>query len=166
MSRLTPLWSQADTLCLTNTTGMYHVQGWSGSTFTWNTYGNGSIVNGQGNDTVLVTWNSVSGLYQLEVVETSFEGCVGLPRLVDVVILQNFNRTVDVSLCTSGSYQLPDGTVVNSSGVYPVTLTASNGCDSVITTNVRVDSVTLHKQVFIRLIYQGSAVAIHSSLQH
>jgi gliding motility-associated-like protein len=141
MSRLTPLWSQADTLCISNTTGMYHVQGWSGSTFTWNTQGNGAIVNGQGNDTVVISWNAVSGIYRLEVVEISIEGCAGLPRFVDVVILPNSIRTVDVSLCTAGSYQLPDGTMVTSSGVYPVTLTASNGCDSVITTTVRVDSV-------------------------
>ena len=52
---LTPSWGQADTLCVAAPTGTYHVLGWAGSTFTWDTQGNGVIQSGQGNDTVVIS---------------------------------------------------------------------------------------------------------------
>lgn len=86
--RLTPAWSQADSLCTSSPVGTYYVQGWAGSTFTWNTLGNGTIVSGQGNDTAIVSWNPVVGNYQLEVFETSVDGCPGPVQTLTIVVLQ------------------------------------------------------------------------------
>ena len=85
--RLTSSSGQADTVCSSNPVGNYSVQGWDGSTFSWDTQTNGTIISGQGNDSIQVSWNSTAGTYQLEVVETSAEGCVGLPKLIDVVVI-------------------------------------------------------------------------------
>jgi len=84
---LTSLWSQADTLCVSSTVGNYHVVGWPGSTFEWSTQGNGQILNGQGNDSVSVAWNSIVGTYQLQVTETSAEGCIGPPQAINIVLV-------------------------------------------------------------------------------
>ncbi|MFN3940978.1 MAG: hypothetical protein ACK4IY_10340, partial [Chitinophagales bacterium] len=42
-------------------------------------------------------------------------------------------------ICDGDSYTLPDGTVVNTAGVYNSVFTTSNGCDSIIITEVAVD---------------------------
>ena len=42
------------------------------------------------------------------------------------------------SICFGQNYVLPDGVIVNSSGIYSTILTAVNGCDSIITTTLTV----------------------------
>ncbi|MFM2285168.1 MAG: hypothetical protein RLZZ543_665, partial [Bacteroidota bacterium] len=49
--------------------------------------------------------------------------------------------TITANICTSSSYTLPDGSVVTTAGVYPVTLTGNSGCDSIVVTTVNVQSV-------------------------
>lgn len=135
---LTPSWGQADTLCVAAPTGTYHVLGWAGSTFTWDTQGNGVIQSGQGNDTVVISWTTVPGTYQLQVIETSSEGCLGPPQVIDVVIIPGYTVDVDASICLSSSYTLPDGSIVSTAGDYPVNLTSVLGCDSLVTTHLSV----------------------------
>ncbi len=43
---------------------------------------------------------------------------------------------VSVTLCAGETYTLPNGQVVSAAGFYPVTLPASNGCDSVVQTTL------------------------------
>lgn len=63
----------------------YYATGQSGSTFTWTVQG-GSIVSGQGTDTVIVNWdNAASG--QLTVKETNDGGCEGQTVKKTVVML-------------------------------------------------------------------------------
>lgn len=48
---------------------------------------------------------------------------------------------MNVHICDGETYTLPDGTVVGTSGVYPVTLTTAAGCDSVVNTTLFVHPV-------------------------
>lgn len=52
-----------------------------------------------------------------------------------------FDIDVEASICGGSGYELPDGTVVNESGVYPVSFATPSGCDSTITTNLTVVTV-------------------------
>lgn len=47
------------------------------------------------------------------------------------------------SICAGTSYTLPDGSSVNTSGIYPVTLQNQYGCDSVVTTTLTVLQLSL-----------------------
>ncbi|MBX2844720.1 MAG: hypothetical protein KTR13_00790, partial [Saprospiraceae bacterium] len=53
-------------------------------------------------------------------------------------LLPILTSTEDVSICSGETYMLPDGTSVSSTGTYSSTVTASFGCDSIITTNLNV----------------------------
>lgn len=52
-----------------------------------------------------------------------------------------FAVSISDSICDGDSYTLPGGSVVTVAGVYMDTLTAANGCDSVITTTLTVNQV-------------------------
>ncbi len=130
--------AQTDSLCVGNTVGNYHVVGMAGSTFLWNTQGNGTVLSGQGNDSTQIQWTTVPGLYQLQVTETSSEGCAGDPVLLWIAILPNLSATENVSVCPA---QLPyswNGNSYSSAGNYTVTLSTAGGCDSVVTLNLSV----------------------------
>lgn len=47
--------------------------------------------------------------------------------------------SVDVEICEGDEYELPDGVVVNSAGVYVSSYTTITGCDSIITTTLIVN---------------------------
>lgn len=49
-----------------------------------------------------------------------------------------YSYSVTQTICPSDLYILPNGTPVNTTGVYPVTLQTVNGCDSLITVNLTV----------------------------
>jgi gliding motility-associated-like protein len=49
--------------------------------------------------------------------------------------------SVDASICEGQSYTLPDGSSATTTGTYAVTLASSGGCDSIVTTNLTVNSV-------------------------
>ncbi len=82
-----PLVAQTDTLCQADPVGNYHVVGLTNSTYFWDTQGDGTILNGQGNDSVQISWANGPGNYQLTVLETSSFGCAGLPMVLNIVIL-------------------------------------------------------------------------------
>lgn len=71
--------------------------------------------------------------------------------ITTLTILPNFTVDVPVAICENDlPYQLPDGSLVSLSGNYPVLLTASNGCDSLITTQLTVNfnsTNTLNPQI-------------------
>ena len=65
-------------------------------------------------------------------------GCISL----DTISMQGnptFNNTVNVAICEDEMYTLPDGTLVNTPGVYTVNLNSIGGCDSIITTTIDVN---------------------------
>ena len=108
---LTPVWGQADSLCVSDPIGSYHVVGWAGSTFTWDAQGNGVIL-GQGNDSVSVAWTAVAGTYTLSVFETSADGCDGPMQYLTIEILPEPTTIVDVQICSGQTYVLPNGDVI------------------------------------------------------
>jgi len=134
-----PLQGQTQQLCVSDPTARYYVTGFAGSTFVWNTYGNGTITD-QGNDTVFVTWNNTPGTYQLSVQEINTEGCEGPVQWLSVELVE-FRSTQNISICNGDSFTLPDGNVVNTAGTYVVTLASATGCDSVITTNLTINNI-------------------------
>lgn len=50
--------------------------------------------------------------------------------------------TVNATICAGQNYTLPDGTIVGNPGMYSDTVSAAGGCDSIITTNLTVNSAT------------------------
>jgi gliding motility-associated-like protein len=59
---------------------------------------------------------------------------------VSLLIKPKYNVAITASFCPGKTYTLPDGTTANTAGTYPVTLTAANGCDSIITTTLTAGS--------------------------
>ncbi|MEY4595466.1 MAG: hypothetical protein RIQ47_1876, partial [Bacteroidota bacterium] len=53
---------------------------------------------------------------------------------VTLTLAATYSASNPVAICQGQSYTLPDGQVVSTAGTYVTTVTASNGCDSVITT--------------------------------
>jgi gliding motility-associated-like protein len=64
-------------------------------------------------------------------------GCDSIINL-NLTLYNSFTAMVGAQICTGQSYTLPDGTIVNSDGAYPVSFTSSDGCDSTIITNLTV----------------------------
>lgn len=91
---LLPLAAQTDTLCQADPVGNYHVVGLTNSTYFWDTQGEGTIIAGQGNDSVQISWANGPGNYQLTVTETSAQGCVGLPFTLNIVVI---NPTISIN---------------------------------------------------------------------
>ncbi|MFN5323300.1 MAG: SBBP repeat-containing protein [Bacteroidota bacterium] len=76
---------------------------------------------------------TVAGIYTVTV--TNANGCTGTASQ-QVNIGAASTSSVSVQQCPGTSYTLPNGQVVSTSGTYITTISASNGCDSVITTNL------------------------------
>ncbi len=53
-----------------------------------------------------------------------------------VSILNTSSSSQSVSICPGSSYTLPSGIIVTNTGVYTSTFIGSNGCDSIVTTNL------------------------------
>lgn len=148
----TYLWNDASTtaVVLASTAGTYSVTGTdiNGCTNTASvivnvidpdtTNVNASICSGSSytlpdNSTV-----SVSGTFPVTL--TSSKGCDSVV-VTNLSVLASYNINVDASICSGGSYTLPDNSVVTTAGMYSDTLIASNGCDSIIVTNLIVNPV-------------------------
>jgi gliding motility-associated-like protein len=57
--------------------------------------------------------------------------------VTDLNVLPVYLTTVDTFICSGTSFSRPGGSVVTASGTYLDTLTAANGCDSVVATNLQ-----------------------------
>lgn len=87
---------------------LYHTTGLTGSGFTWTVSG-GSIVSGQGSDTIRIDWGS-SGSASINYQEISFFGCIGDP--VDTSLTIQLTPLpslagIDTILCTQQLDSLP-----------------------------------------------------------
>jgi large repetitive protein len=69
---------------------------------------------------------------------TSTGGCDSIIT-TNLAVVSSFNISVNTSICQGESFTLPDGSVVSTNGVYSTILTGSNGCDSIVTTNILVN---------------------------
>jgi gliding motility-associated-like protein len=118
-----------DTLCVSDPTGDYHVDGWPGSTFEW-IVPDGQITRGSGSDSISVTWNSTPGIYPISVVETSANGCIGDTQYAQVLIIDPPNLQI------SGPKRVCEGDTAK--------LTASGGIDYVWNTGDTGAVVTIN----------------------
>ena len=59
--------------------------------------------------------------------------------VISLSVVNSFAVSIDVAICEGETYTLANGTMVDVAGAYPITLTSSIGCDSVVTTNLSVN---------------------------
>ncbi|MFM7813140.1 MAG: hypothetical protein ACKO66_01345, partial [Flavobacteriales bacterium] len=78
---------------------------------------------------------SNSGMYPVTL--TTAWGCDSLIQNI-VLVYPEYSQSVNVTLCASESYELPNGQIVSQAGTYTSNLQSSHGCDSTITTIVNV----------------------------
>jgi hypothetical protein len=73
---------------------------------------------------------------------TSSLSCVSpspMRDTLDVSIIDAVYSTEQVTICQGDGYTLPDGNFVDTEGSYESFLTATNGCDSIVTTELAVE---------------------------
>ncbi|MFN5224045.1 MAG: beta strand repeat-containing protein, partial [Bacteroidota bacterium] len=92
------------------------------SSYNWNTGANTQTIN-----------PTTAGTYIVTV--TNANGCSGIASQV-VSVGSTSSTSVNANSCPGTSYTLPNGQVVSVAGSYVTTLIGSNGCDSIITTNL------------------------------
>jgi gliding motility-associated-like protein len=90
-----------------------------------------------GNSYVLPDGVSVNSSGSYTVTLNTIAGCDSTV-ITQLIVLPVFITSVSAEICGNETYTLPNGTVVNSSGNYPVVLTATNGCDSTVITVLNV----------------------------
>jgi hypothetical protein len=90
--------AQTDTVCVSNPVGNYHVIGSPLITFVWDAFGNG-VITGQGNDTISVLWNGIISNFTLSVVETSIDGCEGLPQILNISVVGSDSTFATLTSC-------------------------------------------------------------------
>src|SRR5690554_6187557 len=71
---------------------------------------------------------------------TTQKGCDSIIETTLTVLLP-IETYESKSICQGDSYTFPDGTIGNSSGTHISTLTASNGCDSIVETYLSVTTI-------------------------
>ncbi len=76
-----------------------------------------------------------SGTYTVTL--SSDKGCDSV-IVVQLSVIDVYSSNVFIEICEGDSFILPDDTEIYQDGIYPIVLTASNGCDSTITTYVKV----------------------------
>lgn len=84
---------------------------------------------------------NIAGIYTDTLATTL--GCDSIV-ITNLTVNPTSTATVLDTICTGSSFILPDGNSVNTAGIYPVTMQNQFGCDSVITTNLTVISVSLN----------------------
>ncbi len=67
---------------------------------------------------------------------SNFISSRGCDSIISTTVYFNTSQmsTQNVTICSNSTYTLPDNQIVSSAGTYTSTITASNGCDSIITT--------------------------------
>ncbi len=78
---------------------------------------------------------TVSGVYVDSL--TSVSGCDSVV-VYDLTINASNEESVSVTICDAATYTLPDGSVVNTAGLYLTTITNAAGCDSLVKTDLNV----------------------------
>jgi gliding motility-associated-like protein len=84
-----------------------------------------------------------AGLYTFNFVTA--QNCDSIVN-VNLSVVNGYNQTVNASLCQGNNYVLPNGNTVSAAGSYPVLLTATNGCDSLVTTVITISPNTTGSQ--------------------
>jgi gliding motility-associated-like protein len=81
---------------------------------------------------------TTAGLYRDTSQNT--EGCLQITE-VNLTFNNSIDNNITANICEGQNYTLPKGKVVNISGVYKDTIKLSGGCDSIVITNLVVNSI-------------------------
>ena len=94
----------------------------------------------------------VPDYYRVEVITN--EGCLAQSDTIKIRVCAD-SIFINSQICTDSSYVLPNGNIAVTSGVYTTTLNNASGCDSIIVTNLAVNSceVTLNLRIFFEGFY-------------
>lgn len=120
-------------------------------TFTVNGNNDSITLDAAGNASLNTGPISVETTYEL--VEVNDNGCI--EQVVGQAIVSinpTYTETVNVTICSDETYDLPDGTAVNVEDTYVNTFPTVSGCDSTIITNLTVNQLgtfdSLENQAF------------------
>lgn len=130
------------TLCLgaTNPIQLYTSTSSSVTNLSWT--GNNGTFNSTTNDTVTYT-PSVNDTVNFYIAVEGTSACGNIKDSILITVTPPSIATQNVSICVGQTFTLPSGLVVNTAGAFIDTLVgvASSGCDSIITTNLTVNSL-------------------------
>jgi gliding motility-associated-like protein len=91
---------------------------------------------------VLPSGKSVSSTGVFNDTIHSTAGCDSIITTVNLTVTPPLTTTISAAICAGQLYTLPDGTSVNTTGVYTSKLSTAAGCDSIITVNLTVNAGT------------------------
>jgi hypothetical protein len=114
-----------------NATVTYVINGGANQTVVLNNAGNATLTSGSLTSNTTYTVISVDNGSCVQTISES----------ITITVNPTFSQTVAATICSNETFFLPNGTPVNIAGSYPVTLTSSQGCDSVIITNLTVNQL-------------------------
>ena len=89
----------------------------------------------------IVNQNTGAGGNDFGMDDISFSGLCEASDTVLITINRPDTTVVNPEICFGNSYTLPDGSSVNTAGVYVDTLLTTQGCDSIIITNLFINPV-------------------------
>jgi gliding motility-associated-like protein len=116
----------------------------------------------QGQSHTLPNGNSVQVAGNYSVTLSSIAGCDSIV-LTQLTVAAVYSQNPQVALCQGDSLQLPNGMYISTAGSYPVTLNSSQGCDSLITTQV-IQNLT-HQTTDNRGFCQGGSFTLPNGQQ-
>ncbi|MDZ4846946.1 MAG: gliding motility-associated C-terminal domain-containing protein [Chitinophagales bacterium] len=105
-------------------------------------------------------WVFPTASVSYSVVGTDSYGCTAAD-MVNIIVLNSSVNTLDITIC-AGDSVIVGASVYKTQGTSIDTLTASNGCDSIVTLNLHVLTVSLIAQSFS--FCQGGSVMVGSSV--
>jgi hypothetical protein len=79
----------------------------------------------------------------------------------DLTVMPTYANTESITICSGTSYELPNGTFVSTAGTYVSTLQTINGCDSIITTTLIVNTVDVVINQSSNVLTANSATATY-----
>ncbi|MCC6251893.1 MAG: gliding motility-associated C-terminal domain-containing protein, partial [Bacteroidia bacterium] len=84
-----------------------------------------------------VTYTASTNTPTYTIVGGATSGCDSVVTL-NLQLYNTYSNTISVQICQGSSYTLPDGTIVNTTGLYTTSLNTVHGCDSIINTNLTI----------------------------
>ncbi len=81
-----------------------------------------------------------TGIYTVKSPIPAATGCDSL-LVTNLTVYGTYDKTINVDLCAGELFTLPDGSTVNTDGFYVIPLISVNGCDSVVTYNLRFATI-------------------------
>jgi gliding motility-associated-like protein len=116
-----------------------------GTTYSWSTGSTSAVLNISPATTTTYTVTANNG------------GCTATSTQI-VTVNPPVTSNATVTICAGQSYTLPSGTVVGNPGTYTDTISAAGGCDSIITTNLIVNSASANAGIDTIIAYGSSTV--------